>query len=220
MKKQIIRLSIFFVAFAFIVLSCNKENDEQAQNIPGNVATATVDEAVRLANQKYLVAEVFGGGEHQSFFVPNEGLIDEYLARADNTMPHDIVPGNIFIKCLISIDLSDAQIPIVRRALLAHENRNEMLIERHRQELETILARAEAQRSKLLRQLMAGEISRPEFNRKIALLMTNLQNALLRLKESNAAEFSRSYRMLMNHLHNILEPRQWKVFTDCLKELT
>jgi hypothetical protein len=217
MKKNLIRLFVFFVVFAFIASSCNKENDEQAQNIPDNIATATVDEAVRLAKQKYLVAEVFEGDEHQSFFIPNEGLIDEYLAGEENTMPDAKMPSNTFIRCLSSLGLSDAQIPLVRRALLAHENRNEMLIERHRQELETILARAEAQRSKLLRQLMAGEISRPEFNRKIALLRTNLQNALLRLKETNADAFSRSYRMLMNHLHNILEPRQWNVFTDCLK---
>jgi len=205
MKKNLIRLFVFFVVFAFIASSCNKENDEQAQNIPDNIATATVDEAVRLAKQKYLVAEVFEGDEHQSFFIPNEGLIDEYLAGEENTMPDAKMPSNTFIRCLSSLGLSDAQIPLVRRALLAHENRNEMLIERHRQELETILARA------------AGEISRPEFNRKIALLRTNLQNALLRLKETNADAFSRSYRMLMNHLHNILEPRQWNVFTDCLK---
>ena len=220
MKKQTIRISIFIVAVTIILASCNKEHDDQDQNIPENVATATVNEVVILANQKYLIAEVFGGDEHQSFFIPNEGLIDEYLAREGNTMPDDNAPGNTFINCLSSIRLSEAQIPLVRRALLAYENRNETLLKKHRQELATILTRAEAQRNNLLRQLMAGDINRPEFNRKMTLLRTNLQNALLRLKESNAAEFSHSYRLLMHQLHDILEPRQWNAFTDCLKEYT
>ncbi len=220
MKKQLFRLPIFIIAVAFIAVACKKEHDEQVENMPDNVSSATIDEAVRLANQKYLIAEVLGGDKHESFFVLNEGLIDEYLAREEYTFPDEKVPGNTFISCLTSAELSDSQLQMVRRALLAHENRNETLIDRHRKALAIMLARAESQRNNLLRQLMAGEIGRPEFNRKMALLRTNLQNALLRLKESNAAEFSRSYRMLMNHLHNILEPRQWNAFTDCLKKLT
>lgn len=219
MKKQTTRTSIIIVAFAaLIATSCNNEYFDQDQNIPENGITVTIDEVVVLANQKYLVAEVFGGDEQQSFYVPNEGLIDEYLAMEEHDIPDDKMLDNSFIRCLMAVGLSDAQIPMVRRSLQAYENRNEALINKHRQELATILTRAENQRSNLLRQLMAGEITRPEFNRKMTLLRTNLQNALLRLKESNASDFSRSYRMLMNQLHEILEPRQWNAFADCLKE--
>lgn len=220
MKKPPIRLSVFIIVTAFIVASCIKEHEEKAQYTPYNAETATVDDVVRLANQKYLHAEVSGGDESQSFFIPNEGLIDEYLARKEHTMPGHKGQNNAFISCLASTGLSEDQIPLVRRALLAYENRNNTLIKRHRQELATILTRAEAQRSTLLRQLLAGDIDRPEFHRRMALLRTNLQNALRQLKESNASEFSRSYRLLMQHLHDILEPRQWHSFTDCLKGLT
>lgn len=220
MKKTPIRFSGFIIATALILASCNKEHDDQAQYTPGNAETAAVDEVVRLANQKYLHTEVSGGDKSQSFYIPNDGLIDEYLARKNHTMPEHKEPGNAFISCLTSTGLSEDQIPLVRRSLLAYENRNNTLIERHRQELATILTRAEAQRSNLLRQFLAGDIDRPEFHRRMALLRTNLQNALRQLKESNASEFSRSYRLLIQHLHDILEPRQWHSFTDCLKGLT
>ncbi len=201
------------VAFAaLVVTSCSKD-----QNLPESFVLATVEEVVSKANQKYFVADVFGGEENLSFFIPNEGLIDEYLTIDNLSSGLGKALNNGFIGCLRALELSEAQLTLIRRSLIAYENRNQAIIAKHRQEVAMILDRAEAKRKELRKQLLDGEITQAEFDRRIALLRTRLQAELLRLKESNASHFSRSYRLLLNQLKGILSATQWSAFTICLQ---
>jgi hypothetical protein len=209
LKVRLIVTSIFALA---VFVSCNKERQEA-----NRLQSVSLDEIVELTNQRYLDSEITGGDEHSSFFVNNEGLIDEYLATGDLFESQDKSVDNRFIRCLRSVNLDAEQIPQVRRALNAYENRNARILQKHRQVFAGLHARMENQRNELIRQLRSGEIDRAEFSRKMAQLREQYHQALRRIKESNASELSRSFRMLMQNLQNILNDRQWNAFTSCLR---
>ncbi|MBE0662115.1 MAG: hypothetical protein IH597_06580 [Bacteroidales bacterium] len=209
LKVRLIVVSVFSLA---ILVSCNKERQDSLQE-----QQITVDEIVEIVNQNYLGSNVIEGDEQTPFFVTNEGLIDEYLASESSFENQDKSVNNRFIRCLKSVNLDDEQIPQARRALKAYENRNERIIQKHRQAFSQLHDRMENNRTELIRQLRSGEIDRVEFKRKMTQLRTQYQQALIRIKESNASDFSRSFRMLMQNLNNVLTERQWNAFTGCLR---
>jgi hypothetical protein len=195
-----------------VLISCNKERHETAPE-----TIDTVENLVLLANQAYLSAEIIGGDEQSSFFVSNEGLIDEYLACDTRFGSPEKTFNNRFIGCLRSIGLEEGQIPLTQRALRAYETRNEKIVQRHRQAFVRLHERIEAKRNALLRQLNNGQIDRNEFRRQITQLREQYRQGLRSIKETNADAFSRSYRMMLQQLRNILDEDQWEIFTTCLR---
>jgi hypothetical protein len=212
MKNLKVRLIVTSVFVLAVFVSCNKERQDSMQE-----QQTSVEEIVEIVHQDYLGSDVIEGDEQTPFFVSNEGLIDEYLATENAFEIQDKSVNNRFIRCLTSVKLDDEQIPQVRRALKAYENRNGRIIQKHRQAFAQLHDRMENNRQELIRQLRSGEIDRAEFKRKMTQLRAQYQQALMRIKESNAADFSQSFRMLMQQLNNILTERQWNAFTGCLR---
>jgi hypothetical protein len=212
MKNLKVRLIVTSVFALAVFVSCNKERQDSLQE-----QQITVEEIVEIVNQNYLGSDVIEGDEQTPFFVTNEGLIDEYLATERSFENEDKSVSNRFVRCLKSVNLNDEQIPQARRALKAYENRNERIIQKHRQAFAQLQDRIEDNRAELIRQLRSGEIDRVEFKRKMTQLRAQYQQALMRIKESNAADFSSSFRMLMHNLNNVLTERQWNAFTGCLR---
>lgn len=212
MKNLKVRLIVTLVFALAIFVSCNKEKQDTLQE-----SQISVEAIVELVNQSYLGSDVIEGDEQTPFFVDNEGLIDEYLATGSSFENQDKSASNRFIRCLKSVNLNDEQIPQARRALKAYENRNARILQIHREVFAQMHARMEANRQELTRQLRSGEIDRVEFKRKMTQLRAQYQQALMRIKESNASDFSRSFRMLMHNLNNVLTDRQWNAFTGCLR---
>jgi len=194
----------------FILVSCSKEKTDEP-NIKN------LEAIVEKANQDYMATEVGEGDEQNAFSVPSEGLIEEYLTKEDDLTSNEAFRHNKLIRCLCSVNPGDEQIPQIRVALWAFEHRNARIIQKHREAFHQLKQRIENQRNELIRQLQNGEIDRPEFRRKMAQLRQQFHNGVQRIKELNAAAFSRSYRMLMQQLNNILDDGQWEAFTDCLR---
>jgi hypothetical protein len=192
MKNLKVRLIVTSVFALAVFVSCNKERQDSMQE-----QQISVEEIVEIVNQNYLGSDVIEGDEQTPFFVTNEGLIDEYLATERSFENEDKSVSNRFVRCLKSVNLNDEQIPQARRALKAYENRNERIIQKHRQAFAQLQDRIEDNRAELIRQLRSGEIDRVEFKRKMTQLRAQYQQALMRIKESNAADFSSSFRMLM-----------------------
>jgi hypothetical protein len=211
MKNLKVRLIVTSVFALAIFVSCNKEKQDTEQQ------QISVEAIVELVNQSYLGSDVIEGDEQTPFFVDNEGLIDEYLATEGSFENQDKSVSNRFIRCLKSVNLDDEQIPQARRALKAYENRNARILQMHREVFAQMHARMEASRQELIRELRSGEIDRVEFKRKMTQLRNQYQQALRRIKESNASDFSRSFRMLMHNLNKVLTERQWNAFTGCLR---
>jgi hypothetical protein len=209
LKVRLIVTSVFAIA---IFVSCSKENQESDR-----LQSNSIDEIVELTNQRYLESDLTGGDEQSSFFVNKEGLIDEYIATESLFRSQDKSVSNRFVRCLKSTNLDDEQIPKARRALKAYENRNARIIQLHREVFAQMHARMENNRQELIRQLRSGEIDRVEFKRKMTQLRAQYQQALMRIKESNASDFSRSFRLLMQNLNEVLTDRQWNAFTGCLR---
>lgn len=212
MKNLKVRLIVTSVFALAVFVSCNKERQDSLQE-----QQLSVEEIVEIVNLNYLGSTFIEGDEQTPFFVINEGLVDEYLATESSFENQDKSAGNRFIRCLKSINLDDEQIPQVRRALKAYEIRNERIIQKHRQAFAQLHDRMEANRVELIRQLRSGEIDRVEFKRKMTQLRAQYQQVLMRIKESNASDFSRSFRMLMQNLNDVLTERQWNAFTNCLR---
>lgn len=212
MKNLKVRLIVTSVFALAIFVSCNKENQES-----DSLQRNSIEEIVELTNQRYLESDFTGGDEQSPFFVNNDGLIDEYFLSESLFEGQDKSVSNRFIRCLKSTNMDDEQIPQARRALKTYENRNARILQLHREAFAQMHARIETSRLELIRQLRSGEIDRVEFKRKMHQLRTQFQKALMRIKESNASDFSRSFRMLMQNLREILNERQWNAFTTCLK---
>ena len=213
MKTQISALPVIIVFIIVFLFSCK---DTAQQELSPDTVIA-LEQAVEQANQDYRASEVSGGDEQSPFSVINEGLIDEYLAVESDLDNSEKSAKNRLTGCLRSLNLSDEQISQVRRALKALEIRNEKIIQRHRDAFTALNAGMEARRNNLNRQLAGGQIDREEYSNRITYLRDQYQKALSRIKESNAGEFSRSHRLLMQHFQKILNERQWNAFTSCLR---
>lgn len=212
MKNLKVRLIVTTVFASAVFVSCNKERQDSSLE-----QQLSVEEIVEIVNQNYLGSDDIEGDEQTPFFVDNEGLIDEYLATESSFENQDKSVANRFIICLKSINLDEEQIPQARRALKAYEIINERIIQKHREAFARLNERMEASRVELIRRLRSGEIDRAEFKRKMTQLRAQYQQALMRIKESNASDFTRSFRMLMQNLNDVLTERQWNAFTDCLR---
>lgn len=195
---------------AAILISCSKEKTDDSDS-------NTLESLVEKANQEYLGTEVSEGDDQNPFLVLNDGLIEEYLVEENQLESGEAHLHNKLIRCLRSVNPDEEQIPQIRLSVRAFEHRNAHIIHKHREAFQQLKHRIENQRNELIRQLHNGEIDRPEFRRKMAQLRQQLHNGLQRIKESNAQAFSRSYRILMQQLKEILNDEQWDSFRDCLQ---
>lgn len=204
------------IAFLATVLSCNKERLEPNTDPNPDLRAQSIEKIVDNANNKYLSVEISSVNETRPFLLVNDGLIDEYLAKNQFLFPENNNPGNKLIACLMAVGLNQPQIPHVRRAMQGFEERNLMIISKHREAVEILKARVEARRLELNQQLANGQISQVEYQRFMHQLREHFTIALKKIKEAHAQAFSKSYRMLMQQLSNILTPTQWDGFKTCL----
>lgn len=211
MKNKLVPISAWIISLLLVLASCSKENieDQPAED------AMTVDEIVAFAHQEYLITEEAETDLYEAFPTNSDGLVDFYTATLTD---FDSRPAeNRLLRCLSGLSLEEEQNRPVRRALKAHEQRNERIIAQHRQAYRKMNARVNQARENLLLQFENGEIDRPELARQLKQLRLQYQNALRELKASNAEAFSRSFRMLMTNLKEVLNDRQWAAFTACLR---
>jgi hypothetical protein len=202
--KRITGILLIMLVFLF---SCQKEKMDQP-------AETTVEDVVELTHQHYLKSQDIAGDEQTPFAIFNSGLIDEYLAT-----DHHFIRGgrlNRLITCIVSTELTTDQKPMVRRVVMAYQKRNESLIARHREEVSKLNAAMEQYRKNLMMQYRNGEISREELHGIMTQLRERYANAIAAIKESNAGDFARSFRHLMEHIHTILTAEQWESMVNCL----
>ncbi len=213
MKNLFLKIPAILLVVA-LAASCNKEQPELGVNVENDLLP-TVAEMVDLVNEAYLSEISIDADENRAFQAENDGLIDAYTATSAD---FDVKTGNnSFIRCLVSVNLDDDQSSQARRALKAYEQRNERIIQHHRQAYRQLNARANNARQMYVAQFQAGEIDRAELARKLNMLREQYQKALRELKASNADSLSRSFRFLMTNLNEILTERQWAAFTACLR---
>lgn len=210
MKYKLIPISAWMIALLLLSASCSKEKIE---NQPAD--SITVDEIVAYANELYLHTDESNADENRAFRTDNDGLVDLYTATLLDFESKST--DNRLIRCLSNLNLEQEQIRPVRRALKAYEQRNERIIAQHRQAYRQMNARVNQARESLFLQFENGEIDRPELARQLKQLRLQYQHALRELKASNAEAFSRSFRLLMTNLNEILNDRQWAGFTNCLR---
>lgn len=216
MKKMMIKQLLLSMVILFTLSACNKEFEEFTPEQRGEVMPS-LTMLVETANLKYLSGEVEIDNQDVSFFVANDGLIDEYTAteRAFTSADKQAV-ANSFVACLRSIELDADQRPRVRRLMKLYENRNERIIGNHRMLAHQLRERMETARRTLNMQYRNGRINEDEFRTRIAALRERYQQSLQRIRNSNAEAFSRSYELLLQRLQEILTEEQWEAFADCI----
>jgi hypothetical protein len=215
MKKYSGKLLAFALMIAFIAVSCSK--DKLTDQLRENETTEmmSVAEVVSMVNEQYLQPIESDADENTPFNTENDGLIDIYTATAEDFDSRSI--DNKLLRCLASVGLDSDQATQTRRALNAHEQRNEHIIQRHRNAYRQLNARMNNARQELVAQFQNGEIDRMEFHRRMNLLRERYQQGIQRIRSSNAEAFSRSFNGLMLNLQDILNARQWAAFTGCMR---
>ena len=193
-----------------MITACSKE-DSEYQDLN------EISEIVQLTHELYLKTEILGGDENTPLYVKNDGLIDEYVVTVDDFDQLKQLPLNRLITCLQGVELREKQIPLVRRAIMAYQYRNENIIARHRRAMYQLNKGMEMRRDYWTAKYRSGEISAREFERIMHNLRIKYHEAVLQLKEKNAQEFRRSFRLLMQNLNRILERSQWHQFSVCLR---
>jgi hypothetical protein len=210
LKRYIVVLLSFFMLFA-----CEKVREDIMTDGQDPAGIVTIKSLVEQANDRYLGVDVVNGRDDIFLSSENEGLIDEYIASEEGFT--DARPlRNTLLVCLRSVEPDRDQRLQIGRALRAYSMRNERLIYAHRQTIRNLQERIGNARQELMDSLEAGEIDREQYRRKILTLRERYQEAIKRIRVSNAEAFSRSYRMFLENLNQILSQEQWKAFTGCL----
>lgn len=205
---------IRYLALLTIVISAMTAcNEDEFDTKPLN----DVSEIVIFTHELYMETEILGGDEYTPLYVKNDGLIDQYVATVDDFDQLKQFPLNRLITCLLGVGLREEQIPQVRRSVMAYEYRNENLIAQHRRAMYQLNQGMEMRRDYWTAKYRSGEISAREYERIMQDLRKKYHRAVLKLKEKNAGEFRRSFRMLMQHLNRILDNSQWQNLIICLK---
>jgi len=206
-------LGAFVLAFLFLgIHSCNKENLEK----PSEDTPLTIENLVEFANQRYLTLKPEGGSDNSPFFMRGDGLIDEYTANEQGFLAVDKQGRNTFLLCLRSVEPAQEQVLQIRRGLRAYEIRNRQIIWNHRGAYWNLFERMELARRELYKQYQDGEIDMEQYHQKINELRQRFVEGIGRIRASHAEAFSRSYKLLLQHLENILSDNQWEVFSNCL----
>jgi hypothetical protein len=210
LKRYIVVLLSFFMLFA-----CEKVREDIMTDGQDPAGIVTIKSLVEQANDRYLGVDVVNGRDDIFLSSENEGLIDEYVASEEGFTEARPLQ-NALLLCLRSVEPDRDQRLQIGRALRAYSMRNERLIYAHRQTIRNLQERIGNARQELFDSLEAGEIDRDEYRRKILTLRERYQEAIKRIRASNAEAFSRSYRMFLENLNQILSQEQWKAFTGCL----
>jgi hypothetical protein len=201
-------LGLVSLIMIFLAVSCNKEEAEE-------VTLQSVDELEIFANQLYLKAEIVGGDEDIAFYIPNDGLIDEYTANEAYFETKSNEPNKL-IGCLVNVELTQEQRALAYRTLVSYRTRNHELIKAHREAVAELNQAMRERRLHLMGLVRSGEIDRVEFRRRMAELRERYVNVLKDIKTKHAFEFRRSYRFLLNQLLEILDDEQWNRFVSCM----
>lgn len=207
-------IGIFSIMLAFFAACTEEPINDLAQE---EADLQTIETIVEKTTQLYLSSEVTGGDENTALTVENDGLIDEYVTAPEDLEPQHPIRSNRFMGCLKPTNLTDEQKPLVRRAVMAFQMRNKAIIMQQRLAVAELHNAKEQSRQLYISQLRSGEITRIEFENKMAELRQRFVEALLNIKKPRAAEFAPSFRMLLKNLNEILDSSQWQQFADCLK---
>jgi hypothetical protein len=199
----------------FMLFSCEKAREDLITDGEESAGLLTIKSLVEQANDRYLSGDVLTGQDDISLTTENEGLIDEYIANEEGFS--DVRPlRNALLSCLVSVEPDRDQRLQIVRALRAYSMRNQRLIHAHRQTIRNLKERIGNARQDLIDSLEAGEIDRDQYRQKILILRERYQEAINRIRTSNAEAFSRSYKMFLEHLNLVLSQEQWEAFTGCL----
>ncbi len=206
-----------FTAIVFMALTACDKDSSLTEPFPiDDSALPSYAILVENANQKYLSVEVGMGSIDGAFFVPNDGLIDEYTASERDFVSADKQNGNSFVACLRSTELEQEQRQRVRRLMLNYQQRNERIIANHRMLVRQLHERMQTARRTLYLQYRNDHITEDELRARLAAMREHYQDGLQRIRTSNAEAFSRSYAFLLERLQDVLTEEQWEVLAACL----
>jgi uncharacterized membrane protein len=216
MKTQIFGRVTLILFLLFSFLACEKDADDLKSKNEDESAQLAINALVEKAGSRYLNGEVNLSENNETILIEREGLIDEYTA--DENGFKDSRPQNTFHVCVRSVEPDRDQRLKLSRAFSAYSARNEHIITAHRENMRNLEQRVMTARRQLYANLEAGEINREQYRQSVQALRDRYQEAVNRLRASNVEAFSRSYRMMLEHLKLILNQEQWNSFTECMSE--
>ncbi len=217
MKKKLINTALAFVtALMFVVIGCNKAKEEVvAASDPQYEAELVVNNVDVIYN----TVEIAGGTETEEFSSPNEGLPEAYTI-IETDMDESGFKRNIekrIFTCLKKLNLTDAQVASLRKAVRAYEECKAADIKKHREAYASIQTRTENVRKEYLAQLKNGKITKEQFEAKMKDLRALYEKSLKEIKLSFAKNLRACHERFMILVKSTLTEKQWRAFMECYK---
>jgi hypothetical protein len=216
MKTRIIGSVTLVLLLLFSFLSCEKDAEVIITDNGDQSAQLVIKSLVDDAGDRYLSGEVYISEGSETFLAEGEGLIDEYTA--DEKSFNETRPQNTFLACVRSVEPDSEQRIKLRRALSAYSARNERIIGNHRTDMQNLKKRVMNVRNQLTLQFEKGEINREQYRQKVQALKERYREVVKGIRASNVEAFSRSYKIMLEHLKLILNQEQWNSFTACMTQ--
>ncbi len=181
-----------------ITLSCNKENENVT---PVN----SVDELVEQAAQEF-ISTPEASVDIPAIFLATQSGFDSNVKAAASPLT----------TCLRSVKLTNEQALKIRKALSVYEEQVKSIIKAHREEMSKLEAAYIAAKKEMLVKPVTDKAQRAEIEKKLTALKAELSKAMERLKESYSIKISAPYKELITSINNILDQRQWTLFSKCI----
>jgi len=223
MKRE--TLFILLVAGLFLSLPACKKTQVAEQTLSTEEAlTIMTDRAWnQMASEDLFPEDPSAGIGMRNDGISADFLLDEtYLDDNQNQYGGNLderifIRDHSLIRCLRGLNLTEEQVPDVKRGLRKYEACKDHAVKRIRAIYRELKTEYDRKFHRLLRAYREGSITEREFIRKVKELRAEFRSKLLgmHLKEKLDAALKKCLREFLAGLKEVLTERQWNAFITC-----
>lgn len=213
------------ILLGVIVFTTSCQKEEVATPIKEKVAEEKVeglDLLVELADEEFVNSEYAIDEEAGTISIVNHGLPDAYSVDATSirnlsSTANTVSTDNQLIRCLRGVSPNQRQVALLKQVLSDYNDCKDAVMRRYQNALEHINKDAEMKMRRYRLALQNGDITRAQYQRLINQLKNEVQAKKTELAKGARLAIMKCYRTLLEGIHKILTPEQWKRFMYCKK---
>jgi transcription antitermination factor NusG len=220
-RKLISKVMVILLGVIVFTTSCQKE--EVATPIKEKVAEEKIeglDQLIEQADEEFVNSEYAVDEEAGTIFISNDGLPDAYALDASSirnfsSTASSVSGNNQLINCLRRVSPNQRQMALLKQALSDYNDCKNAVMRRYKLALDQINKDAMSKMRRYRHALQNGHISKAQYKRLVNQLKNEVQTKKTKLAKSVRLSVMKCYRTLLQGIHKILTPDQWKRFMYC-----
>lgn len=220
-RKIISKMWALLLGVVIFAVSCQKEEVVKPINeTVGQNQIEGLSDLVQLADEEFVNSEFEINEESEMVSIPSYGLPDVYDLDENSIQglsSSTVSSSNTLIECLREVSPNERQVYLLKKVLSDYDDCKAQIIRRYKFAIQQLNKDAQLKLRRYRAALKDGSITREQYQRLVKQLKMEVQKQKSEYAQGARLAISKCYETLLEGIHKILTPEQWRKFLHCKK---